>query len=78
MRKITAVNPLKKDNTMAMEVISFSVQGFPIRKITPLTTVIMTDSSGQPRTYRVSYKEIAIESHAGSSVFIKAFRRIKK
>lgn len=78
VRKITAVNPLKKDNTMAMEVISFSVQGFPIRKITPLTTVIMTDSSGQPRTYRVSYKEIAIESHAGSSVFIKAFRRIKK
>lgn len=75
IRKITGVAPLKKDNTKAIETITFDLIGFPIQLITPLSRVYALDSADKLRKYRVCYKEIVISSHNITKTRIKAFRR---
>lgn len=75
IRKITGVAPLKKDNTKAIETITFDLIGFPIHLITPLSRVYALDSADKLRKYRVCYKEIVISSHNITKTRIKAFRR---
>ena len=75
IRKITGAAPLKKDNTKAVELITFDMIGFPINNVSPLTRVFTLDSSDKARIYRVCYKEIVISSHTSTKTRIKAFRR---
>lgn len=77
-RKLTNVNPLVQDPNLVMEVISFTLDGFPVRKLTPLSTVHIVDSSGQPRVYRFMYKGIEIHSHQKTTTILKAFRLVSK
>ena len=75
IRKITGAAPLKKDNTKAVEIITFDMIGFPINNVSPLSRVFTLDSSDKARIYRVCYKEIVISSHTSTKTRIKAFRR---
>lgn len=77
-RLSTETNPLVKEGSTIYEWISIDQEGIPIDKWSPLSKIFVQDAAGEVRIYRVSHKEVHIESGGTMRTVLKGFRKVAK
>lgn len=77
VRKLSEVEPIKKIPNPIYELVTINLTDSCVNWITPLTKLVILDTLGNPRTYRMCKKTIKVDSGFSTESELVGFRLIE-